>query len=174
MKGSFLLSSMTVQGTKLEPTGDRSKAILFLMPSLWLANHGWYSSESTNKRQPPSFSIAVIELTQKTAVIRGTKWNFLSVGLLRSGPRQPPTPASGKPNSQNWFALEYGLMRKRRLTTVDRYNRRRVNSSPRRCRSNLLTLNLLLTKQALDMFCVPTLQVATPALVFELKAHEEC
>lgn len=55
-----------------------------------------------------------------------------------------------------------------------RYNSGRVNSSPRRCRSTLFTLNLLLKKQALDMFCVPTLQAATPALVFELKAHEEC
>ena len=56
---------------------------------------------------------------------------------------------------------------------LDRYNTYRVNSSPRRCRSLSLTLNLLSIKQALDMFCVPTLQAATPALVFEPKAHEE-
>lgn len=37
----------------------------------------------------------------------------------------------------------------------------------------MLTLNLPTMKQALDMFCVPTLQAATPALVFELTAHEE-
>ena len=40
----------------------------------------------TNKGRSRLFSIPVVELTQRSAaVIRGAKWNFLSVWLLRSG-----------------------------------------------------------------------------------------
>ena len=50
------------------------------------AIHKSADPHTTNKGRSRLFSIPVVELTQRSAaVIRGAKWNFLSVWLLRSG-----------------------------------------------------------------------------------------